>query len=83
MKEVLTPELMSEALRTNEVVDNRYFIDAFLTDGGMGFAFSYRVNETIDGSQITMRGWRNTILPVTQMTDYLGWAVEWGENTGE
>ena len=81
--EVLTPELMSEALRTNEAVDNRYFIDAFLTDGGMGFAFSYRVNETIDGSQITMRGWRNTILPVTQMTDYLGWAVEWEENTGE
>lgn len=81
--EVLTLELMSEALRTNGAVDNRYFIDAFLTDGGMGFAFSYRVNETIDGSQITMRGWRNTILPVTQMTDYLGWAVEWEENTGE
>lgn len=81
--EVLTPELISEALQTNGTVDNRYFIDTFLTEGGMGFAFSYRVSETIDGNQITMRGWRNTILPVTQMTDYLGWAVEWEENAGE
>lgn len=56
-EEVLTPQLMSEALQTNGTIDGRHFMNTFLTKDGVGFAFSYRVGQEIDGSYSIMRGW--------------------------
>lgn len=83
VKLVLTPELICNALQTNGNIDNRYFINTFLTEDGVGFAFSYRVGQEIDGNYRILRGWRKIILPKEQIEDYQTDAVIWKYHSKE
>lgn len=76
-EEVLTPQLMAEALQTNGDIDGRYFMNTFLTQDGVGFSFSYRVGQEIDGSYSIMRGWTKTILSKEQVLAHMTDAPVW------
>lgn len=78
-KEVLTPEAMVEALQTNGVIDEKYFMNTFLTKEGVGFLLSYHVAQEIDGSYTVMCGWTKTILKKEQVAEYMTEAPVWGE----
>ena len=78
-EEVLTPQLMAEALQTNGDIDGRYFMNTFLTQDGVGFSFSYRVGQEIDGSYSIMRGWTKTILSKEQVLAHMTDAPVWGD----